>query len=31
MTYEPRLRVPNRRANRHAWAVLNGLSFLWLK
>ena len=29
MTYEPRLRVPNRRANRHAWAVLNGLPFLW--
>ena len=29
MTYEPRLRVPNRRANRHAWAVLNGLSLLW--
>ena len=29
MTYEPRLRVLNRRANRHAWAVLNGLSLLW--
>ena len=29
MPYEPRLRVPNRRANRHAWAVLNGLSLLW--